>query len=340
MAETLEATTTVVARPHFKSHYDNFIGGKWVAPVKGQYFDNPSPIDGKNFTKVARSSKEDIDLALDAAHAAFKTWSKTSATERSNILNKIANRIEENLPMLAAVECVENGKAIRETTYADLPLVVDHFRYFASVIRAEEGSATELNATTVSLNIDEPLGVIGQIIPWNFPLLMATWKLAPAMAAGCTVVMKPAEQTPASIMVLMELLEDLIPAGVVNVVNGFGLEAGKPLASSPRIAKASFTGETTTGRLIMQYAAENLIPVTMELGGKSPNVFFKSVMDADDDFLDKAIEGAVMFALNQGEICTCPSRMLIQEDIYDEFIARVIARVKAIKLGNPLDMET
>ena len=238
MAETLEATTTVVARPQFKSHYDNFIGGKWVAPVKGQYFDNPSPIDGKNFTKVARSSKEDIDLALDAAHAAFKTWSKTSATERSNILNKIANRIEENLPMLAAVECIENGKAIRETTYADLPLVVDHFRYFASVIRAEEGSATELNSTTVSLNIDEPLGVIGQIIPWNFPLLMATWKLAPAMAAGCTVVMKPAEQTPASIMVLMELLEDLIPAGVVNVVNGFGLEAGKPLASSPRIAKA------------------------------------------------------------------------------------------------------
>jgi len=340
MAETLEAPTTLVARPQFKTHYDNFIGGKWVAPVKGQYFDNPSPIDGKNFTKVARSSKEDIDLALDAAHEAFKTWSKTSATERSNVLNKIANRIEENLAFLAAVECVENGKAIRETTYADLPLVVDHFRYFASVIRAEEGSATELNATTVSLNIDEPLGVIGQIIPWNFPLLMATWKLAPAMAAGCTVVMKPAEQTPASILVLMELLQDLIPAGVVNVVNGFGLEAGKPLASSPRIQKASFTGETTTGRLIMQYAAENLIPVTMELGGKSPNIFFKSVLDADDDFLDKAIEGAVMFALNQGEICTCPSRMLVHEDIYDDFIARVIARVKAIKLGNPLDMNT
>jgi aldehyde dehydrogenase len=325
MAEVLEAPTTLVARPQFKNHYDNFIGGKWVAPVKGQYFDNPSPIDGKVFTKVARSTKEDINLALDAAHEAFKTWGKTSATERSNILNKIANRIEENLPFLAAVECVENGKAIRETTYADLPLVVDHFRYFASVIRAEEGSATELNATTVSLNIQEPLGVVGQIIPWNFPLLMATWKLAPAMAAGCCVVMKPAEQTPASIM---------------NVVNGFGLEAGKPLASSPRIHKASFTGETTTGRLIMQYAAENLIPVTMELGGKSPNVFFKSVMDADDDFLDKAIEGAVMFALNQGEICTCPSRMLIQEDIYDEFIARVIERVKAIKLGNPLDMNT
>ena len=340
MAETLEETTTVVARPQFKTHYDNFIGGKWVAPVKGQYFENPSPIDGKAFTKVARSTKEDIDLALDAAHEAFKTWGKTSATERSNILNKIANRIEENLAHLAAVECVENGKPIRETTFADMPLVVDHFRYFASVIRAEEGSATELNATTLSLNIQEPLGVIGQIIPWNFPLLMATWKLAPAIAAGCTVVMKPAEQTPASIMVLMELIQDLVPAGVINVVNGFGLEAGKPLASSPRINKASFTGETTTGRLIMQYASENLIPVTMELGGKSPNVFFKSVMDADDDFLDKAIEGAVMFALNQGEICTCPSRMLVHEDIYDDFIARVIERVKAIKLGNPLDMNT
>jgi aldehyde dehydrogenase len=340
MAETLEETTTVVARPQFKDHYDNFIGGKWVAPVKGQYFDNPSPIDGKAFTKVARSTKEDIELALDAAHEAFKTWGKTSATERSNILNKIANRIEENLAHLAAVECVENGKAIRETTYADMPLVIDHFRYFASVIRAEEGNVTELNSTTVSMNIQEPLGVIGQIIPWNFPLLMATWKLAPAIAAGCTVVMKPAEQTPASIMVLMELIQDLVPPGVINVVNGFGLEAGKPLASSPRIQKASFTGETTTGRLIMQYASENLIPVTMELGGKSPNVFFKSVMDADDDFLDKAIEGAVMFALNQGEICTCPSRMLIQEDIYDEFIARVIERVKAIKLGNPLDMDT
>ena len=338
--ETLERTTTLVARPKFKDHYDNYIGGKWTAPVKGQYFDNPSPIDGKNFTKVARSTKEDIELALDAAHEAFKTYGKTSATERSNMLNRIANRIEENLEYLAAVETVENGKAIRETLNADLPLVVDHFRYFASVIRAEEGSATELNASTVSLNINEPLGVVGQIIPWNFPLLMATWKLAPALAAGCTVVMKPAEQTPASIMVLMELIGDLIPAGVVNVVNGFGLEAGKPLASSPRIQKVSFTGETTTGRLIMQYAAENLIPVTMELGGKSPNVFFKSVLDADDDFLDKAIEGAVMFALNQGEICTCPSRMLIHEDIYDEFIGRVIERVKAIKLGNPLDKET
>lgn len=338
--ETLEKPSTLVERPKFKDHYDNFIGGKWVAPVKGQYFDNISPIDGKVFTKVARSTKEDINLALDAAHEAFKTWGKTSATERSNILNKVANIIEENLHHLAAVECVENGKPIRETTLADLPLVVDHFRYFASVIRAEEGSATELNSSTLSLIIEEPLGVVAQIIPWNFPLLMATWKLAPALAAGCCVVMKPAEQTPSSIMVLMELLQDVLPPGVLNVVNGFGLEAGKPLASSPRINKVSFTGETTTGRLIMQYAAENLIPVTMELGGKSPNVFFKSVMDADDDFLDKAIEGAVMFALNQGEICTCPSRILVQEDIYDEFMARVVERVKAIKLGNPLDMET
>ncbi|SDX75685.1 aldehyde dehydrogenase family protein [Hymenobacter psychrophilus] len=338
--ETLEKPSTLVDRPKFKDHYDNFIGGKWVAPVKGQYFDNISPIDGKVFTKVARSTKEDINLALDAAHEAFLTWGKTSATERSNILNKVANIIEENLHHLAAVECVENGKPIRETTLADLPLVVDHFRYFASVIRAEEGSATELNSSTLSLIIEEPLGVVGQIIPWNFPLLMATWKLAPALAAGCCVVMKPAEQTPSSIMVLMELLQDVLPPGVLNVVNGFGLEAGKPLASSPRINKVSFTGETTTGRLIMQYAAENLIPVTMELGGKSPNVFFKSVMDADDDFLDKAIEGAVMFALNQGEICTCPSRILVQEDIYDEFMARVVERVKAIKLGNPLDMET
>jgi aldehyde dehydrogenase len=338
--ETLERTSTLVARPQFKDHYDNFIGGKWVAPVKGQYFDNLSPIDGKAFTKVARSTKEDIELALDAAHAAFKTWKHASATTRSNVLLKIADIIERNLEHLAAVECVENGKAIRECLAADLPLAVDHFRYFAGVIRAEEGSVAELDETTVSLNVHEPIGVVGQIIPWNFPLLMATWKIAPALAAGCCVVVKPAEQTPASIMVLMELIQDVVPAGVLNVVNGFGLEAGKPLASSPRIAKVAFTGETTTGRLIMQYAAENIIPVTLELGGKSPNIFFKSVMDADDDFLDKCVEGAVMFALNQGEVCTCPSRMLVHEDIYDEFMERVVARVKAIKLGNPLDKET
>ncbi|RYU81585.1 aldehyde dehydrogenase family protein [Hymenobacter persicinus] len=338
--ETLEKPSTLVARPEFKAKYDNFIGGQWVAPVKGQYFDNSSPVDGQVFCQVARSTKEDIEMALDAAHAAFKTWKHSSATTRSNMMMKIADVIEQNLAHLAAVECIENGKAVRECMAADLPLVVDHFRYFAGVIRAEEGSATELNETTLSLNIQEPLGVIGQIIPWNFPLLMATWKLAPALAAGCTVVMKPAEQTPTSILVLMELIQDLVPAGVINIVNGFGLEAGKPLASSPRVQKVSFTGETTTGRLILQYAAENIIPVTMELGGKSPNIFFKSVLDADDDFLDKAIEGAVMFALNQGEICTCPSRMLVQEDIYDEFVARVIERVKAIKLGNPLDLDT
>ncbi|WP_310396260.1 aldehyde dehydrogenase family protein [Hymenobacter sp.] len=340
MAETLEETTTVVARPKFKSHYDNFIGGKWVAPVKGQYFDNPSPIDGKAFCKVARSTKEDIELALDAAHEAFATWKHTSPTTRSNMLLKIADIMEANLAHLAAVECVENGKAIRETMAADLPLAIDHFRYFAGVIRAEEGSATELNQDTLSLVIQEPLGVIGQIIPWNFPLLMATWKIAPALAAGNCVVVKPAEQTPASIMVLMELIQDVVPAGVLNVVNGFGLEAGKPLASNKRVQKVAFTGETTTGRLILQYAAENIIPVTMELGGKSPNIFTKSVMDHDDDFLDKAIEGAVMFCLNQGEICTCPSRLLVHEDIYDAFIARVIERVKAVKLGNPLDPST
>lgn len=340
MAEVLEKSTTVVDRPQFKSHYDNFIGGKWVAPVKGQYFENPSPIDGKAFCKVARSTKEDIELALDAAHEAFKTWSHASAATRSGVLLKIADIMEANLPYLAAVETVENGKAIRETMAADLPLAIDHFRYFAGVIRAEEGSATELNETTLSLVIQEPLGVIGQIIPWNFPLLMATWKIAPALAAGNCVVVKPAEQTPASIMVLMELLQDVIPPGVLNVVNGFGLEAGKPLASNKRVQKVAFTGETTTGRLILQYAAENIIPVTMELGGKSPNIFCKSVMDHDDDFLDKCIEGAVMFALNQGEICTCPSRMLVHEDIYDEFIARVIERVKAIKLGNPMDTDT
>ncbi|MEM9051933.1 MAG: aldehyde dehydrogenase family protein [Bacteroidota bacterium] len=335
--QTLEQPSSVVARPSFKEKYDNYIGGEFVAPADGTYFDVISPVDGKVFTKVARSKAADIELALDAAHKAFETWSKTSATERSNMLLKIADRIEENLEYLAAVETIDNGKAIRETINADLALVVDHFRYFAGVIRAEEGSVAELDATTVSMNVKEPIGVVGQIIPWNFPLLMATWKVAPALAAGCCTVVKPAEQTPASIMVLMELIGDLIPDGVVNVVNGFGPEAGKPLAQSPRVDKVAFTGETTTGRLIMQYASENLNPVTMELGGKSPNIFFKSVMDADDEFLDKCIEGAVMFALNQGEVCTCPSRILVQEDIYDEFIERVIARTKAIQMGNPLD---
>jgi len=340
MEAVLQKPKNLVARPEFRSHYDNFIGGQWVAPVKGQYFENVSPIDGKTFTRVARSTKEDIDLALDAAHKAFPSWSKTSATTRSNILLKIADIMEQNLAYLAAVETVDNGKAIRETMAADLPLCVDHFRYFAGVIRSEESTVAELDEFTVSLNIYEPIGVVGQIIPWNFPLLMATWKIAPALAAGCTVVVKPAEQTPVGIMALMELIKDVLPAGVLNVVNGFGLEAGKPLASSPRVNKIAFTGETTTGRLIMQYASENIIPVTMELGGKSPNIFFPSVMDADDEFLDKCVEGAVMFALNQGEICTCPSRMLVHEDIYEPFMKRVIARTKQIKLGNPLDPDT
>ncbi|KOS05552.1 aldehyde dehydrogenase [Flavobacterium akiainvivens] len=329
--------STLTNRPEFKDKYDNFIGGKFVPPVKGEYFDNTSPIDGSFIAKAARSTKEDIDLALDAAHEAFKAWGKTSPAYRSNILNKIADTIEANLEYLAAVETVDNGKAIRETLAADLPLCVDHFRYFASVIRAEEGTISEHDENTVSIVLHEPIGVVGQIIPWNFPLLMATWKIAPAIAAGCCTVVKAAEQTPTSIIVLMELLQDVIPAGVVNIVNGFGVEAGKPLATSPRISKVSFTGETTTGRLIMQYAAENIIPSTMELGGKSPNIFFKSVADADDDFFDKAIEGAVLFALNQGEVCTCPSRILVHEDIYDKFIERVIARTEAIKTGHPLD---
>jgi aldehyde dehydrogenase len=333
-------TSNVAARPKFKDRYDHYIAGKWVAPSSGEYFDNISPIDGKVFTKAARGNAKDIDAAIEAAHTAFATWSKTAPTFRSNVLLKIAQRIEDNLEYLATVETIDNGKAIRETRAADLPLVVDHFRYFAGVIRSEEGSISEHDETTVSINLHEPIGVVGQIIPWNFPLLMATWKMAPALAAGCCVVLKPAEQTPTSIMCLMELIGDLIPAGVLNVVSGFGPEAGKPLATSPRINKVAFTGETTTGRLIMQYASENLIPVTMELGGKSPNIFFSSVADADDEFFDKAIEGAVMFALNQGEVCTCPSRILVQEDIYEKFMQRVVQRTKAIQLGNPLDGNT
>ena len=298
---------SAVSKPSFKDKYDNFIGGKFVPPVKGEYFDNVSPIDGKVFTKAARSGKEDVELALDAAHAAFPAWGKTSAAHRASLLNKIADVIEANLEFLAVVECIDNGKAIRECRAADLPLVIDHFRYFAGVIRAEEGGISEHDEYTVSICLNEPLGVVGQIIPWNFPLLMATWKIAPALAAGNCCVVKPAEQTPTSIMVLMELIQDILPPGVLNIITGFGPEAGKPLASSPRVAKVSFTGETTTGRLIMQYASENLIPVTMELGGKSPNIFFESVADADDEFFDKAVEGAVLFALNQGEVCTCPS---------------------------------
>lgn len=328
------------AKHSFKERYENYINGEWRAPVKGQYFDNVSPVNGKKFTEVARSTAEDVEAALDAAHAAKEAWGKTSTTVRSNMLLKIADRMEENLELLAVSETWDNGKAVRETLNADIPLAIDHFRYFAGVIRAQEGSISQIDEDTVAYHFHEPLGVVGQIIPWNFPLLMAVWKLAPALAAGNCVVLKPAEQTPASILVWAELVGDLIPPGVLNIVNGFGLEAGKPLASSPRVAKVAFTGETTTGRMIMQYASQNLIPVTLELGGKSPNIFFKDIMDEDDAFLDKAIEGFVMFALNQGEVCTCPSRVLIHEDIYDEFMERALKRVAAIKIGNPLDPET
>ena len=324
----------------YKEKYGNYINGKFVDPVDGKFFDNITPINGKVLCQIARSNEKDINSALDAAHAAKDAWGTTSVTERSNMMIQIAQIIEDNLAMLAEAETWDNGKGIRETTAADLPLGVDHFRYFASVIRAQEGTLAELNNDTVSYLIPEPLGVVGQIIPWNFPLLMAIWKLAPALATGNCVVLKPAEQTPASIMVLMELIGHLIPPGVVNVVNGFGLEAGKPLASSTRIAKIAFTGETTTGRMILQYASQNLIPSTLELGGKSPNIFFKDIAEADDDFFDKCIEGFVMFALNQGEVCTCPSRALIHEDIYDKFIERCIERTKAITQGDPLDSNT
>ena len=328
------------AKVQFKTRYDNFIGGKWVAPVKGQYFDVVTPISGQVYTQAARSTAEDIELALDAAHAAFPAWSKTPAADRANILLKIADRIEQNLERLAYAETVDNGKAIRETLNADIPLAADHFRYFAGCLRAQEGAISEIDENTVAYHLHEPLGVVGQIIPWNFPILMAAWKLAPALGAGNCVVLKPAESTPVSIMVLAELIADLLPPGVLNIVNGFGREAGMPLATSKRIAKIAFTGSTSTGRVIAQAAANNLIPATLELGGKSPNIFFADVMDKDDSFLDKAIEGMVLFAFNQGEVCTCPSRALIQESIYDRFIERVVKRVAAIKHGHPLDTES
>lgn len=324
----------------FKARYGNFIGGRWVAPVDGRYFDNTTPITGAKLTEIPRSQKEDVELALDAAHTASVTWSKTTTTERSLILNRIADRMEENLDLLAIAETLDNGKPIRETRAADLPLAIDHFRYFAGALRAQEGSISEIDHDTIAYHFHEPLGVVGQIIPWNFPLLMAAWKLAPAIAAGNCVVLKPAEQTPASILVWAELIGDLLPPGVLNIVNGFGVEAGKPLASSPRIAKIAFTGETSTGRLIMQYASENLVPVSLELGGKSPNIFFGDVTAEDDPFLDKAIEGFVMFALNQGEVCTCPSRALVQESIYERFMERALARVAAIRQGDPRDPAT
>lgn len=324
----------------YRERYDNFINGAFTAPVKGEYFDVITPINGKVYTKAARSGAADIELALDAAHAAADAWGKTSAAERANVLLKIADRIEANLELLAYAETVDNGKPIRETLNADIPLTVDHFRYFAGCVRAQEGGLSEIDETTVAYHIHEPLGVVGQIIPWNFPILMAAWKLAPALGAGNCVVLKPAESTPISILILVELIADLLPPGVLNIVNGYGREAGMPLATSKRIAKIAFTGSTSTGRVIAQAAANNLIPATLELGGKSPNIFFEDVMAADDGYLDKAIEGLVLFAFNQGEVCTCPSRALIQESIYDKFMERCLARVKAIKQGNPLDTDT
>ena len=328
------------SKVNFKARYGNFIGGHWVDPVKGQYFDNLSPVNGKVFCAIPRSSTEDIELALNAAHAAKEAWGKTSVTARSNILLKIADRIEANLETLAVAETWDNGKPIRETLAADIPLAADHFRYFAGCIRAQEGSIGEIDENTVAYHFHEPLGVVGQIIPWNFPLLMACWKLAPALAAGNCVVMKPAEQTPASILVMMELIGDLLPAGVINIVNGYGAEAGQALATSTRIAKIAFTGSTPVGAHILKCAAENIIPSTVELGGKSPNIFFEDVLAQEDAFVSKCVEGAVLAFFNQGEVCTCPSRLLVQESIYDEFIAKVIARAKQIKRGNPLDTDT
>ena len=328
------------AKINFKDKYDNYIGGQWVAPVGGEYFQNSSPVNGKVFCQVARSDERDIELALDAAHQARESWGKTSVTDRSNLLLKIADRIEQNIEYLAIAETWENGKAVRETLAADLPLVVDHFRYFAGCIRAQEGSAADIDANTVSYHFPEPLGVVGQIIPWNFPMLMAAWKVAPALAAGNCVVLKPAEQTPVSILVLVELIEDLLPAGILNIVNGFGTEAGQALATSKRIAKLAFTGSTNIGQHILKCAADSLIPSTVELGGKSPNVFFADVMDHEDEYLDKAIEGMLLAFFNQGEVCTCPSRVLIDESIYDKFMAKVIERAKTIKQGDPLDTET
>jgi aldehyde dehydrogenase len=338
--ETFSPPGHVDSPVELKSRYDNFIGGHWVAPVKGEYSENVTPATGEPFTEVPRSTPADVDLALDAAHAAKDAWGETSVAERSRVLNKVADAIEDNLEMLAVAESWENGKPVRETLAADIPLAVDHFRYFASVIRGEEGAISELDKNTVAYHFKEPLGVVGQIIPFNFPLLMAAWKLAPALAAGNAVVLKPASPTPWSILKLMEVLEEIVPEGVINVVNGPGAEIGKALATSKRIAKIAFTGETVTGRLIMQYAAQNIIPSTTELGGKSPNIFFADVMAADDDFLDKAVEGLVLYAFNKGEVCTCPSRALIEESIYDEFMGLALERIAAIRQGHPLDRET
>ncbi|KXB55107.1 aldehyde dehydrogenase family protein [Corynebacterium sp. DNF00584] len=324
----------------YRDRYDNYIGGEWVAPADGEYMDNITPITGEVFCQVARGKEADINLAIDAAEKAFETWGHTSPAERANILLKIADRIEENLEKIAVAETWDNGKAVRETLAADIPLMVDHFRYFASALRSQEGRLSQIDKDTVAYHFYEPLGVVGQIIPWNFPLLMAAWKLAPALAAGNTVVLKPAEQTPASVLFVMELIGDLLPAGVVNIVNGIGEEAGVALSTSDRITKIAFTGSTPVGKIINKAAADKLIPVTLELGGKSPSIFFPDIMDEDDTYLEKCVEGFVMFALNQGEVCTCPSRALVHESIADKFIERAIERVKKIKIGDPLDTET
>lgn len=324
----------------FKSRYENFINGQWIAPVKGNYTPNTTPVTGEVICEMPQSTEEDITLALDAAHAAKDAWGRTSVMERSNILLKIADRIEANLEMLAVAETWDNGKAVRETLNADIPLSADHFRYFAGCIRAQEGSIGEIDDNTVAYHFHEPLGVVGQIIPWNFPLLMAAWKLAPALAAGNCIVLKPAEQTPVSILKLVEVIEDLLPPGVLNVVNGAGSVVGKALATSPRIAKIAFTGSTPVGSLIMKYAADNIIPSTVELGGKSPNIFFEDIMRQEEDYINKCAEGLVLAFFNQGEVCTCPSRAVIQESIYDDFISVVMERAKRIKRGNPLDTET
>jgi aldehyde dehydrogenase len=334
------APGTEGAKIAYQARYDNFIAGRWLPPVKGQYFDVITPISGRPYTQVARSTAEDIELALDAAHAAADKWGRTAAADRANVLLRIADRLEANLEILAYAETVDNGKPMRETLNADIPLTIDHFRYFAGCLRAQEGGISEIDEHTVAYHFHEPLGVVGQIIPWNFPILMAAWKLAPAIGAGNCVVLKPAESTPISILIMAGLIADLLPPGVLNIVNGYGREAGLPLATSRRIAKIAFTGSTTTGRVIAQAAANNLIPATLELGGKSPNIFFADVARADDSFLDKAIEGLVLFAFNQGEVCTCPSRALIHESIYDQFMERVLQRVAAIKQGNPLDTDT
>jgi len=332
-----EEKVVPLAKPEYKAQYENFIGGQWVAPSSNEYFDNISPVDGEVLTRIPRSNEADVDAAVEAASKAFESFKLTSVVERSTMLNKIADAIEANLEALATAETLDNGKAIRETMAADVPLVVDHFRYFASVIRAESGTVSDLDANTISQEVHEPYGVVAQIIPWNFPLLMAAWKLAPALAAGNCIVMKPASATPMSILLLMETIQDILPAGTVNIINGSGGKIGKHLSTHPDVKKVGFTGETTTGQLIMQYATENIIPSTLELGGKSPNIFMPSIMEADDEFFDKAIEGLVLFAFNSGEVCTCPSRALIHEDIYEPFMERVLDRIEAIKLGDPLN---